>query len=63
MKPDARKEKSLTPRQVRQHVALTGMTQGEVAARLGITARALSNYMRDRRIPYPTQYALKALAA
>lgn len=64
MKPDASLHNP-DPRYIAGLIEQTGLTQAEVARRLGVTARALRNYMDEklkREINYPTQFALECLA-
>lgn len=65
MKPDASLHNP-DPRYIAGLVEQTGLLKGEVARLLGITPKALRNYMDDklqREIPYATQFALECLAA
>lgn len=64
MKPDA-KYHNPAPDYIRELVARTGLTREEIAAKLGISLRALDNYRSESsgyKAPYTVQYALEALA-
>lgn len=66
MKPDFKRHNP-DPRYLRDHVARTGLTQEEVAARLGVSPRAMRSYLSLTRgsrqdAPYPVQFALEALS-
>ncbi len=53
------------PRYLRGLYEGAGLTQEEAARRIGITARALRNYVSEtagREAPYPVQFALECLA-
>ena len=67
MKPDASRHDP-RPEYLRALVTQSGLTQREVARRLGISARLLRYYVTDpgsghgfRVAPYPVQYALEQL--
>lgn len=65
MKPDASRHNP-DPRYIAGLIEQTGLTQEEVARRLGITPKALRNYKSEtmgREIPYTTQFALECLAS
>lgn len=64
MKPNASLHNP-DPRYIAGLIEQTGLTQEEVARRLGITPKALRNYKSEsmaREIPYATQFALECLA-
>lgn len=63
MKPDARQHKNPDPTYFAGLVASTEWPQHIVAARLGISPRALSNYVGGyREVPYCVQFAMEQLA-
>jgi transcriptional regulator with XRE-family HTH domain len=65
---NAAKHANVDPANIRRLVAATGMTQLRLAARLGISERALRYYMQtqtgplQRSAPYTLQFALEVLA-
>jgi len=62
--PDAAQVNS-DPRYLRRLIERTGMTQEEVAQRIGISFRAMRNYLSEaaaRPAPYLVQFALECLA-
>jgi transcriptional regulator with XRE-family HTH domain len=62
MKPDARENYNPDPDYFRSLVESLPMTQGEIAARLGCTDRAIRLWMHgQRRISYQVQFALESL--
>lgn len=70
LKPDARTNHNPDPRYIRDlldSLDRAGMNQGEVAARVGITPRALRYYKSEKAdhkdIPYPVQYTIEQLAS
>ena len=63
MKPDARQKRNTDPAYFAGLVAATEWPQHIVAARLGISPRALSNYVGGyREVPYCVQFAMERLA-
>lgn len=64
--PDARKHHDPKPKRMRRLVAMTGLTQPQLAERLGCGLRSLERWLSDtdaRLMPYPEQYLLEVLAA
>lgn len=65
MKPDATQHDP-TPEYMRYLVERTGLSQREVAKRIGIDDRSIRYYLshgENRRVaPYPVQFALECLA-
>nr|WP_096373558.1 helix-turn-helix transcriptional regulator [Pseudomonas chlororaphis] len=64
MIPDA-KAHNPEPGYLRALIDQTGLTQEEVAQRIGITGRAMRNYLsttEKRKAPYAVQFALECLA-
>ncbi|OPE36160.1 XRE family transcriptional regulator [Pseudomonas aeruginosa] len=65
MKPDSSKHNP-DPQYLRGLYERAGLKQEEAARRIGITARALRNYVSEtagREAPYPVQFALECLAS
>lgn len=65
MTPDARHHNP-DPVYLRELMRRTGLSQREVAARLGMGARMLRYYLAEEgkhRAPYAVQYCLEVLAA
>lgn len=53
------------PRYLRRLIERTGMNQEDVALRIGISVRAMRNYLSEaaaRPAPYPVQFAMECLA-
>lgn len=59
-RPDARKA-IRDPQHVADLIAHIGLTQRELAARLGVDERSVRRY-QARGAPYPVQYCLEQLA-
>lgn len=63
---DARSAERLTPEQLRELVKSTGLSQREIAARLGVTRKTLMRWMGTTtpvvQIPYTAQFALLEMA-
>lgn len=61
MKPDA-SQYNPSPEYLAELIGSTGLTQGEVAAILGVTDRTLRQWLSgSRKFKYSTQFALEAL--
>lgn len=67
MKPNAVNHNP-DPAYLRELIARTGLSQREVARRIGVSDRLVRMYLADRsattaqEAPYPIQFALEALA-
>ncbi len=62
MKPNAEKHYDPRPEYLAELVGSTGLTQPELAARLGCTDRALRQWLSGKRqFNYLVQFALEAL--
>lgn len=61
MKPDA-SQYNPSPEYLAELIGSTGLTQGEVAAILGVTDRTLRQWLSGKRkFKYSTQFALECL--
>ena len=67
MKPDASRYNP-DPAYLRELIAKTGMTQADVARKIGIGGRSIRRHLADTHaatytpVPYPVQYAIEMLA-
>ena len=64
MRPDAFLHNP-SPRYLRGLIERSGLTQQKAAEAIGITEKALRNYISEaieRKAPYPVQFALECLA-
>lgn len=65
MKPNASTYKP-DPAYLRELIEQSGLTQEKAALRIGVSVRAMRNYLSEtagRQAPYPVQFALECLAS